>query len=123
MPDYLDHKELFKVARAEFHRSTMKIKVGCAIADEIGLLGMGHNEFHEVRARPPYSIHAEIAALIASLNNGHPNVVYVYRETRTGIIADSKPCKWCQITLKKYGVEYVHYTSREGPHFRKMVLR
>lgn len=116
----------FDEARFYSRRSVMRYKVGAVfVYPEAEIAGFGCNEFHETKPEPPYSLHAEIAAALSALDRDYQLrhlELYVYREQRNGVIADSKPCRWCQRFLRSVGVTTVYYTAKDGPHHRTLDL-
>ena len=60
-------------------------------------------------------LHAEISALISSgridLSNGE---IYIYREDKTGSLANCRPCISCARAIKDAGIKHVFYTLKEG---------
>ena len=61
----------------------------------------------------PFRVHMQ--KLDAILHTYKDNLngceIYVYRETKEGIKANSKPCIYCQILLKKFNIKSVYYTD------------
>lgn len=89
-------------------------KVGCVIVNGSKVLGSGFNiiRTHPKSPHPFNTIHAEFHAV---LNAGDVTgaTAYVFRETKDGNPAISRPCKACWKYLKECGVEEVIY-SFEG---------
>lgn len=112
-------KSRFLWARGVASLSDMRTKVGCTLVNEQGVSFGGCNRRLD-SSGPPFSIHAEEDALLGCTMG--PTEAYLYRETRRGVIADSKPCARCTALLEDAGVRVVYYTSAHGPHFRRIVL-
>lgn len=61
--------------------------------------------------------HAELHAILQVRNKIDLTgaKIYVARLLREdGSVTMSKPCPWCQETLKKFGIKRVYYTTYEG---------
>lgn len=60
-------------------------------------------------------LHAELDALVSS---GRVDLtgadIYIYREDRTGVLANCRPCVSCTQALKDAGVRHVYFTNQEG---------
>ena len=65
----------------------------------------------------PSKIHAEmeVVSKIRNLDIDFSKVtIYVYRETKEGILAMARPCKACTAALKDLGIKTVCYTTENG---------
>lgn len=66
----------------------------------------------------PHSLHAEIAALTLIMSNQNIDwsevEIYNYRESRSGNISMSRPCKACMALIKELGIRRIHYTTTDG---------
>jgi len=94
-----------------------KHQLGCVIVNKNRIIGVGFNKFktHTKSNHAFQMLHAEVDALLGldrSVLKGCS--VYVYRETKDGIPAMSRPCQACQIALKDAGIKTVHYTTDGG---------
>lgn len=103
-----------RMARTGFMRSNEKIKVGAAYVEGgLIVIGSNHRKSSPILLKYGYpfvdSIHAETMAL-ARVDNCKHGVVYVYRETRNGGLAMSRPCEACMRLLHDRGVRRMIYT-------------
>ena len=65
----------------------------------------------------PSKIHAEmeVVSKIRNLDIDFSKVtIYVYRETKEGVLAMARPCKACTAALKDLGIKTVCYTTENG---------
>ena len=107
----------FRTAKAVSLKSTDRVKIGAVLVSKHQIVSVGFNKM--TKTHPKMSklsehkrIHAELDALIgvdASATKG--STVYIYRETRRGGVALSKPCPHCQVLLKEAGVKTVYYSD------------
>lgn len=67
---------------------------------------------------PNCSVHAETAALLQGRNRGvdlRGSKAYIVRlRKKDSTIAMSRPCPFCQTTLKKFGIKKVNYSTLGG---------
>lgn len=67
---------------------------------------------------PNCSVHAETAALLKGRNRGvdlRGSVAYIVRlRKKDSTIAMSRPCPFCQETLRKFGIRRVKYSTLGG---------
>jgi len=84
-------------------------------------LGFNRNRTHPKSNHPFKNIHCELDCILGidpKLLSGA--TIYLYRESKLGIPAISKPCKWCHQLLLNCGIKEVAYTF-EG-NFKKEKL-
>jgi len=73
------------------------------------------NKTHPKTPDPFNTLHAEIHALLGIPKDKLKGCdAYVYRETKDGVTANSKPCPICQKALAKVGIKRVFYTDVDG---------
>lgn len=94
-----------------------KHQLGCVIVNKNRIVGVGFNKFKtHTRSNHAFQmLHAEVDALIGqdrSVLRGCD--VYVYRETKDGQPAMSKPCQACELALRDAGIKTVYYTTEGG---------
>lgn len=98
-----------------------QFKIGALITVKNVPIGCGFNDqikTHPLMKRydPHKTIHAELSAILKvkdkSLLNGA--TMTVFRETKDGVFANSRPCEACQKILKKYGFSEMIYTIENG---------
>lgn len=62
--------------------------------------------------------HAEIDALTPLINNNSINwkhvTIYVYRETKDGIVTCARPCPACMQLIKDLNIREIYYTNWNG---------
>jgi deoxycytidylate deaminase len=89
-------------------------QMGCVIAKKNQVISIGFNKYKtSPRSKHPYGyIHAELSAVLdnkfTDLNGA---TAYIYRETKDGIPAISKPCPSCMHTLKLAGIKKICYSN------------
>lgn len=96
-------------------------KVGSAISKKNRLVSLGFNKAstHPKSPHPWKFLHAEVSSLLkAGREELVDSTIYVYRETRSGMPALSRPCKYCMMALLEAGVKDVYYTIEEEPYFQ-----
>ena len=119
--------KMFEIAKKLSHRSPSKFKHGCVISDKRKIIGVGFNDMNKTYPKtldPWKTLHAEVHALIGldrSLTKG--STAYVYRETKDGKPANSKPCESCKLALQLAGIRKVYYTIPTSPYWEMMDLR
>lgn len=88
-------------------------KLGCIILNKNRIVAQG---FNKVKTSPKSNnkynmIHAELDALRKLRNRAEGYTALVYRSTRGGALALSKPCVSCHLALKQAGIKKVIYTT------------
>ena len=102
-----------------------RFKVGAVIVQKNKLISAGANsdKSHPIQKRydkergfkTHHSCHAEVRAILNSkLNSLTGCTVYVYRETKNGVLGKSRPCPACIKMLRDYGIKRMCYTTEEG---------
>lgn len=120
----------FALARAAANLSPFpRVKIGAVIIDKSGeVLAVGcnkqkshplqaaYNERRELDTPDiPHWIHAEIDALVKARHvNLSGGSIFVYRETRRGELAMSRPCGACMTALRDAGIRRIFYTTSHG---------
>lgn len=111
---------LFELARKVSYRSPSRFKLGAVITTKKNqVISVGFNNMNKTHPSCKHTynncLHAEIHALIGvdyeSTKRGN---AYVYRETKDGKLANSKPCPACSQALKLAGIRNVYYSSIDG---------
>ena len=98
-------------------------KVSAVIAKKNHIISIGFNKYktHTKSLHPWHYIHAELDAILdnkfADLKG---STIYIYRETRDGIPALSKPCESCMEAIRLAGIKKVVYTN-EGSFIEEKV--
>lgn len=123
-------QRFFQVARAVAETSRHPhFRVGSAVILNKGVLSTGENKpmSHPLQKRYnnlrfgdvacDHTIHAELNALIKAKNLVHnlkDAKIFVYRITRKGKRAISRPCAACMQAIKDFGIREVYYTTEMG---------
>lgn len=94
-----------------------KHQLGCVLVNKNRIVGVGFNKFktHTKSNHAFQMLHAEVDALLGqdrSVLKGCD--AYVYRETKDGQPAMSKPCQACELALRDAGIRNVYYTTDGG---------
>lgn len=127
-PDTLPSQ--FRLARSMSYISDHDgYKLGAVIYRKKKPIGLGYN--HNVKTHPlmkryhvrhSFRIHAELNAIL-SVRHKHDLTdctLVVYRETKKGDLALSKPCEECTKIIKSFGIKEIRYTTAEGWSKEKM---
>ena len=123
LDDLMTESPLLDILVETASLSDVHFKHAAAIIDKKGYLkGLGYN-YQETTTKvsksgPPYTVHAEVAALRAcdrrSLDGA---ALVVIRKTKGNRITYSKPCLVCQAVtrkyIKKYGLKQIYYSNSE----------
>lgn len=113
---------LMDIARKVSKTSGYKFKHGTVIAKGNRVLGLGVNSANKTHPKSTSrfkTLHSEHAALINSgLAEIQGSIAFVYRETKSGEPAMSKPCPSCEKLLRKAGVKKVYYSIDVFPFWR-----
>jgi len=111
-------EKFFRLAKRVSQRSDHHShKIGCVIVYKNRVISIGFNRLctHPKSIHKHKSLHAEISALIGiPLEELKNCVAYVYRETKDGNAALSKPCEACEQALRMSGIKRVYYTVERG---------
>lgn len=113
----------FNIARSISFKSKYKHRMGSVIVYKNKIISKGYNSIKtNPRANNPWNmLHAELSAILNSrLEDFNDCSIYIYRETPTGKIATSYPCKHCYNMIRSLGFKEIHYTDYNG--FQKEVL-
>lgn len=117
----------FRLARlASKHSDFDKYKMGAVIVKKKRPISIG---FNQLKSHPTYadcihvfSIHAEVSAIIKSIDDVYRSDIYIYRENKYGNPVMAKPCIHCRRVLEELGVKNIYYTTEEFPYYRKEKL-
>lgn len=117
------NKSFFELARRISFKSLYKHRLGSVIVKKGKVLGLGYNSTRtHPRSNTPYhQTHAELSAILNSrLEDFTGCDIYVYRETPTGKIANSKCCIYCEKMIRSLGFKTIYYTNNNG--YEKIVI-
>jgi deoxycytidylate deaminase len=109
---------LMDIARKVSKTGDYKFRHGTVIAKGSRILGFGVNstKTHPKSCSRFKTIHSEHQALInAGLNEIEGAIAFVYRETKDGNPAMSKPCSSCETLLKQAGIKRVYFSLDSYP--------
>jgi len=110
----------FRLARKESLKSTHDFKVGAVLVSRKPI-SVGHNvtkthpKFSNPNLGVKTSIHAEINCLLHSEAGVAGATMYIYRETKDGEPALSRPCPECLEHLRDFGIKCVYYSVPHAP--------
>lgn len=118
--------QYFKIAREQSLMSDFRCRVGaCIVSGKNIFKGYNKRKTHPKFANPNIhiktSLHAELSCFINAGDNVDLNgaSIYVYRETKDGKPAMSRPCEHCMEFLKDAGIKTIYYSTSEFPHWKK----
>jgi tRNA(Arg) A34 adenosine deaminase TadA len=118
-------KRFFEMAKKISLKSPSRYKLGCVIVKRGRLQGVGWNNMgktHPACKTAGNYFHAELHALIGLDKKETQGAdLYVYRETRNGDLAQSRPCSVCYFALREAGIRNVCFTDYSG--FKKEVVK
>jgi deoxycytidylate deaminase len=116
-----DLPPFLKLARNSAKHSTFKIKVGAVLAMSGRALSVGFNKIKycsRYSHLQEQSLHAEMSCLkTCGRDYVDKATIFVYRETKNGKPAMSRPCEKCKNVLKSVGVKRMVYSIPEYPYF------
>jgi deoxycytidylate deaminase len=99
-----------------------KFKLGCVIVKGSKIVSVGTNNIktHPKAPHPFFSLHCEVAAILAARQDLSGCEIYVYREIKNGTPALAKPCIYCLPFIKESGIKETHYSIKDGFETRKI---
>jgi deoxycytidylate deaminase len=108
-------QKYFDIAKRLAKKSNYHHQIGAVVVKNNRPIGFGFNDTKKThpRAPTPYRTkHAEFDAVLGlSYDELNGAEIYVYRETKDGKPAMSKPCEHCQEMLKLAKICKMNYTS------------
>ena len=111
-------RKFFELAKKLSAKSNHpKHQLGCVIVDKNRIVSVGFNKIktHTKSTHAFQMLHAELDAIIGvDKEELRGCTAYLYRNTKNGNLAISKPCLACEMALKEAGVKTVHYTVDGG---------
>jgi len=118
--------KLIKLAIEEAKKSNHQHKVGCIIFDKKTILSKGYNtsqksvkKLHPKFQRFPYSVHAEVDAIIKARMDLKGCSMLVVRINKSGQLRLSKPCINCMKYIEYAGIKNIFYTIDKYPYVIK----
>lgn len=109
--------KFFKLARMlSFKSDHPKHQLGVVIVKKDRIISLGINKYktHPRSTHPFKFIHAEYDAIISCKEDLKNSVAYIYRETKNGNIALSRPCEHCMKALRDAGVKKICFSTYTG---------
>ncbi len=114
---------LISLAIEESKKSDHRHHVGCVIFDKKNIIFVGYNtsqkslkSFNSKYQRWPFSVHAEVDAIIKAKTNLKNTSLLVIRVNRTGQFLLSKPCSNCMGYINYVGIKHVFYSIDSFPY-------
>lgn len=91
-------------------------KIGSVIVRGSKIVSVGTNNLktHPRSPHPFFSLHSEAAAILLAKQDLYGCDIYVYRETKDGVPAMSRPCIYCLPFVKGSGISEIHYSVNGG---------
>lgn len=109
-------RKYFELAKSLSKRSDHHSHhIGCVMVRRNKIYSVGWNKLktHPKSNHPYFSLHAELHAIINMPKKTIKELeIFLYRETKAGVPAISKPCETCHAALKEIGVKKVHYSNK-----------
>lgn len=120
-------QKMFDMARRLSKKSPSKFKLGCVISNKNHVISVGFNNMGKTHPKIDgawKTLHAEAHALMGlSTKETNNCTVYVYRETKDGVPAMSKPCPLCETALREAGIKKVYYSVNYSPYWEMLRLK
>lgn len=89
-------------------------KIGGCLVKKNKIVSLGFNQCktHSKSNHPFKNVHCELDCILGiSPEILMDSTIYLYRENKSGVVAMSKPCQWCNRLLRGVGVKTVFYTD------------
>lgn len=102
-----------KVSKLSDHKH---FRIGSVIVRGTKIVSVGTNKVktHPKSTHPHHSLHSEMAAILLAKQDLSDCELYVFRETKNGTLALSRPCKYCWELISEAGIKEVHFTRYMG---------
>jgi deoxycytidylate deaminase len=121
------NNKFIQIAIEEANKSNHRNKVGCIIFDKKRIISKGHNyaqksvkKLHPKFQRFPFSIHAEVEAIIKAKTDLKGMSLLVIRVNSDNQFRLSKPCINCQEYIKYVKIKKVYYSINNFPYIIEM---
>lgn len=106
----------FDLAKKVSYKSTHpQHKIGGVLVKKSTILSFGFNKLktHTKSNHLFKNIHCELDCILGLKKEElFGCTLYLYRQNKSGQVALSKPCRWCQDLLKQVGIHKVCYTGK-----------
>ena len=125
MEEY-DLPGFFRRARLESVYSDMRrSRHGAVISKGGSVIAVGYNQRKSHPLTSSYTLHAEVAAIISRrfCDALDGCTIWVYRATKDGKPAMSKPCRNCMRVIHAAGISKIYYTISTPPYYEVITLR
>lgn len=91
-------------------------KHGAVVVNKSRVISVGFNKL-KTTPRSPHKykqIHAEMNAIFKARTDLRGCSIYIYRETKDGCLAESKPCPACRQVIEEAGIKNIFYSTSNG---------
>lgn len=106
-PDYARHLPLARSVAAKSNHQRFNLAAVCVRGGAV--LSVGYNRLtSDPKAYWGCSLHAELDAILGAGDLSGSKIL-VYRFTKTGSLANSKPCALCAEAIRRAGIRSVIY--------------
>ena len=109
------HIKFFDLARKLSRKSEYEHKLGAVIVQKNKVIEYRFNQPYKTHTKTNNrfaTIHAELHAILSTRQKDLKGaIIYVYRETKHEVPANSKPCTYCQSLIEKFNIKRVFYTT------------
>jgi len=112
----------FRLAKNISMTSNCNTRVGAVIAKKVPLMACSNKKIshpdHVSGTDHRTSIHAEVRCLIHTSHEDLENaIIFVYRQTKDGKPALSKPCARCEELLRERGIKKIYFSVDTYPYY------
>jgi deoxycytidylate deaminase len=114
---------LINIAIEESKNSDHKQRVGCVIFNKKRILSKGYNSsqksvknLHPKFQKFPYSVHAEVDAIIKAKKDLKGSSILVVRINKHDQLRLSKPCQNCMKYIEYVGIKKIFYSIPQFPY-------
>lgn len=119
--------KLIKLAIEEAKKSNYKQQIGCIIFDKKIVLSKGYNtpqksvkKLHPKFQRFPFSVHAEVDAIIKARKDLKGSNLLVVRINKYNQFRLSKPCSNCMKYIEHVGIKNIFYSIDRYPYILQL---
>ena len=115
---------MLSYARKESKRSTHHHRIGVIICQGSTVISRGFNQIRAARIGSTYtsypeSLHAERHACMQVQRDAlQGSDLYIWRETKCGLPANSRPCDNCTRLLDDLGIKRIIHSDSEFPYYK-----
>jgi deoxycytidylate deaminase len=115
---------MLKYARKESKKSTHRHRIGVVLTQGANILSRGYNQIRSAQiglsyTNYPESLHAERhAAMQVQRETIQGGDLFIWRETKKGLPANSRPCNDCTRLLVHLGIKRIIHSDSEFPYYK-----